>query len=321
MSNLQQQTHVKNKIHLRYNSMILLLIVLLISAVLMIFHELAFYPFVFGLFFGFILQRSRFCFVSAYRDMLLIRNTAQTRAVLIAIMLTSLGFTIIHFLIANGIPLSSTGRIYPAGFHTIAGGIIFGIGMVLSGACVSGCLVRMGEGYVVQLVTFSGLLLGSLVGAWHLDWWLKVSINLSQDVFLPELLGWPSAIGIQLFLLVVIYAVVMKVENTNDIFSIFKSGSNAMPYGKAAVYLAFGNIMLLLTYGRLWGLTAGLTHFAGWFAGSFGLPVKEWTFFNFTSGVSDPETGFLLHPLLFLAFAMVIGSLAASLVNREFRWQ
>ena len=319
MTNLQQKNHVKNTINLKPYSMIVLLVALLISVGLLLLHEIAFYPFVLGVFFGFIMQRSRFCFVSSYRDMLLIRNTAQTRAVLFAIILTTLGFTILHF--STGIDLSAAGRIYPAGFHTVAGGIIFGIGMVLAGACASGCLVRMGEGYVMQYVTFAGLLLGSLLGAWNLDFWLQLSIKASPAVFLPKVLGWPLAIGVQLGLLVLFYIIAMRLENTNKVFSFFKPASNAMSYGKAAVYLTLGNILLLLTYGRPWGITSGLTHFAGWAAGNLGVPVRAWTYFTISTGVSEPERGFLLHPLLFLAFAMVIGSLAASLQNREFRWR
>ena len=117
------------------------------------------YPIVFGFIFGFVIQRSRFCFAACFRDIFLIRNTAQTRAVLLALFINTLGFTLVHFLLDGD--LAAAGHVYPVGLHTMVGGLLFGFGMVIAGSCVSGCLTRIGEGNLMQVVALLGILLGS----------------------------------------------------------------------------------------------------------------------------------------------------------------
>ncbi|MDR0923468.1 MAG: transporter, partial [Hungatella sp.] len=46
----------------------------------------------FGIAFGYILQRSRFCFTAAFRDPCITGSTSVTRAVLVAVAVGSVGF-------------------------------------------------------------------------------------------------------------------------------------------------------------------------------------------------------------------------------------
>ncbi|NLM51774.1 MAG: YeeE/YedE family protein [Firmicutes bacterium] len=283
------------------------------------FYQRAFYPYLFGLFFGYIMQRSRFCFAAAFRDIFLIRNTALTRAVLVALFLTTVGFSVLHF--ALGINLTVVGRIYPAGLHTILGGLLFGFGMTVAGACVSGALVRMGEGNVMQYVTFLGLLCGSLWGAWHLNWVVPFSIAKTPTIFLPEQLGWPAALSLQLGCFVLFYFWALKVEKTKHVFSIFKKISAAMPYGRAAVYLAVGNTLFVIFYGKPWGITTGITSLAGWVAGKLGIAVNDWLYFQENFWLADDGGALIAHPLILLALGMLLGAMLASLYHHEFRWR
>ncbi|MCJ7691089.1 MAG: transporter, partial [Clostridiaceae bacterium] len=58
-----------------------------------------------GISFGFILQKSRFCFTASMRDPFLTYGTTLTRAVLIALAITSIGFTAIKYGdFARGLP-------------------------------------------------------------------------------------------------------------------------------------------------------------------------------------------------------------------------
>ena len=52
---------------------------------------------VFGCCFGYILQRSRFCFTASLRDPWISGSTAITKAVLIAFAITTIGFTAIKY--------------------------------------------------------------------------------------------------------------------------------------------------------------------------------------------------------------------------------
>lgn len=158
---------------------------------------------VFGVAAGFTLQRSRFCFAAAMRDPLLTGGTSLTKAVVIAIAVATAGFAAIQYAAASrgaGIP----GNIFPAGFHTAAGGLLFGIGMVIAGGCASGTLMRVGEASLMQVISLVFFMIGSLWGAKDFEWW-SVRFMQSEGVFLPELLGWPLALSLQFALLLVIF--------------------------------------------------------------------------------------------------------------------
>jgi uncharacterized membrane protein YedE/YeeE len=45
---------------------------------------------------------------------------------------------------------------------TIIGGVLFGVGWAMTGACPSGALVQLGEGKLIAFATLAGI----LVGAW-----------------------------------------------------------------------------------------------------------------------------------------------------------
>jgi hypothetical protein len=86
-----------------------------------------------GCIFGFILQRSRFCFTAAMRDPYLTGGTSLTRAVLIAFAVATIGFAAIQFaFVSRGMPMPGQGYVVPISFATAAGAFIFGIGMVIT---------------------------------------------------------------------------------------------------------------------------------------------------------------------------------------------
>lgn len=117
-----------------------------------------------GIIFGFILQRGRFCMNSAFRDILVLKEFSLIKAVVLAILVSMLGFAIMSF--AGIITLN------PKGFAPIAnivGGFIFGLGMTLAAGCASGTTYRVGEGMMGSLVALLGYSIGAYVtksGAW-----------------------------------------------------------------------------------------------------------------------------------------------------------
>lgn len=166
-----------------------------------------------GIIFGFILQKSRFCFVSAIRDPYLIGSTALTKAVLIALTITTIGFTTIKYgSFIHGETIPGQDFITPISFATIIGGILFGIGMVLAGGCASGILMRTGEGFQMQMIALIFFIIGSLWGAHDFEWWEKVFISNGKAIFLPDLFGWFGALVLQLFLIGFLYIIADKWE-------------------------------------------------------------------------------------------------------------
>ncbi|MDI6825532.1 MAG: YeeE/YedE thiosulfate transporter family protein [Bacillota bacterium] len=107
-----------------------------------------------GLAAGCVVQRSRLCFAGAIRDAFLWRMPSRARAVLMLLGAALVGVAAVQYLL--GVP----GNVLPVGWHTVVGGLVFGLGMGLAGACALTTLVRLGEGAVAYALAVASLVLG-----------------------------------------------------------------------------------------------------------------------------------------------------------------
>jgi len=172
---------------------------------------------VIGLGFGFILQKAKFCFTASMRDPYLTGSTSITRAVLIAFAITTVGFTAIKYgYFAKGLPIPGMGYVVPISLATAAGAFIFGIGMVIAGGCASGTLMRVGEGFTMQLLSLFFFIVGSLWGAHDFGWWKLNFIVKGKAVFLPDVFGWFGAVALQLLLIAALYIAAEKWESKKN---------------------------------------------------------------------------------------------------------
>ena len=123
---------------------------------------------IFGVAFGMILQRSRFCFTAAFRDPVITGSTSLTRAAFLAVAVGTIGFLSFKpLLYLNWWKPMGTDSVAPLSILTIIGGVMFGIGMVTAGGCASGTLNEsLGEGFQLQWVALLCFMLGSVAGAW-----------------------------------------------------------------------------------------------------------------------------------------------------------
>lgn len=166
-----------------------------------------------GISFGFILQRARFCFTASMRDPYLTGGTSLTRAVLIALAITTLGFTAIKYgYFTKGLPIPGMGYVVPISFATLAGAFMFGIGMVIAGGCASGTLMRVGEGFLMQILSLVFFIIGSLWGAHDFEFWKYHFISKGTAVFLPDVFGWFGAVALQLTIIGLLYIAAVKYE-------------------------------------------------------------------------------------------------------------
>ena len=180
--------------------------------------------FLFGSIVGLLVQRSRFCNTAALRDAMLFKTYRNTKALLIAMMILTIGFT--------GFITVGEGKtmVFDVGFNQVIGLFIFGIGMVLAGACTVSTWVKAGEGNFgavwALLFTFIGMFLYSLV--WSHMYWPPAPAAMTGEVSLETLqLGFANAetlqestgipaifFGlIQFFVLLAIYRVIIRKEN------------------------------------------------------------------------------------------------------------
>lgn len=156
------------------------------------------------------MQRAKFCFAAGFRDPLLIGSTTLIKAIIIAFVISTIGFFIVQYLAAGGNPLNFDlatvpGQIKPIGLHTVLGALMFGTGMIVAGGCASGTLLRVGEGFTMQMVALAGFIIGTTLAANHFEFWDKLLISNAQIVWLPRYLGFFPALVIQLASLILLY--------------------------------------------------------------------------------------------------------------------
>lgn len=163
----------------------------------------------FGASFGIIIQRSRICFAAAFREILITRDGTVMKMVLASIAVGAVGFAILKG--QGHLPMH---MVWPAGWHNIVGGFIFGIGMVIAGGCGVGILVRSGEGYMRSWLAVLGGMMTA--GAWVNIYGYKVGEGwlYGERIFLPEYagLGWGGAIAVTLAFLAFFYLFILWVE-------------------------------------------------------------------------------------------------------------
>lgn len=147
-----------------------------------------------GLLMGAVLQRSRYCIAAALRDSVLFGDTGPARSLLLALAIASVVFGAIQAIRwpAGELPPA----IQPLTAGTLIGPLLFGIGMIPAGGCAASTLLRIGEGHLRFLWTAAGLVLGSMLGAYHYGWWESL-LGQADPVYLPAAVGWPAALVIQ----------------------------------------------------------------------------------------------------------------------------
>jgi uncharacterized membrane protein YedE/YeeE len=151
----------------------------------------------FGVVFGVVFQRSRFCLVRAFREPFMTGDAEHTRAAALALAVSMLGFAILKFA-----DLKDRGDwVFPgAGIGALAGGTLFGVGMTLAGGCGAGSIWRAGEGQVKLWIALLGFALGASLARLALAQAGALQ-KLGWAVFLPSVMGWGGALLLTLAVL------------------------------------------------------------------------------------------------------------------------
>jgi hypothetical protein len=113
----------------------------------------------FGFVLGILVQRARFCMTGAIRDFILFRIDRNLKMVLLILAVISFFYPL--FLTLGWMKPTPM----PAGWFSVIGGIIFGIGMAIAGGCVVSTYNRIGEGSINYLITGIMIPTGIVLGA------------------------------------------------------------------------------------------------------------------------------------------------------------
>ena len=168
---------------------------------------------------GIIFERARFCFFCIFRDAIEDRNTTPILSVLSAIAVGSVGYAI---LFGQFLPDTSTeyfppnAHIGPVSWVLAVAGLVFGIGMTLSGACISGHLYRIGQGSLRAFPALIGSLIGFGLGfaTWN-KLYLSTLIS-APKTWLPHTFGYAGSLFITLAVLLILALIARRWRTTSE---------------------------------------------------------------------------------------------------------
>jgi uncharacterized membrane protein YedE/YeeE len=143
----------------------------------------------FGVVFGFLLQRSGVTDYDVIVKQFLFRDFTVLKVMLAAIVVGGVGVFILH-----GEELANF-HIKPATMlAVILGAVLFGIGMVIYGYCPGTGVAAIGAGKLDALAGFVGMLVGGVLYAFTYDWVAAKILPIADlgKVRLPDIVGLPE---------------------------------------------------------------------------------------------------------------------------------
>lgn len=108
-----------------------------------------------GFLFGFFLEKADLCGASAFSEVVLSKDWGKLTGIWVVIVVSMLGFALLSGL--GLVKLNPKPLIWA---NMALGGVVFGVGMVLAGGCVSGSLFKTGQGNLNSMAALVGIPLG-----------------------------------------------------------------------------------------------------------------------------------------------------------------
>jgi uncharacterized membrane protein YedE/YeeE len=156
-----------------------------------------------GFLFGFFLQKGDLCGSSAFSELLLMKDKRKLLGLWVVIVVAMVGFAVMAQL--GWIRLNPKPFVY---LNYLVGGAVFGVGMVLAGGCVSGCLYKAGSGNLNSIVA----LLAIPVGVMMVEFGPLRTLHVFMKRFVVQsaeggVVTVPSLLGVPFWLLTALFSV------------------------------------------------------------------------------------------------------------------
>ncbi|HHO48381.1 MAG TPA: YeeE/YedE family protein [Desulfobacteraceae bacterium] len=282
-----------------------------------------------GFAFGVVLYRGDYCMVAMLRDFFLIRNTTLLRSFVLYFLVASVLFHVGG--LGSLLPFLPPPTFAPPSLATMAGGVLFGVGIVLAGGCVVGTLYKMAGGNLINWIAFAGILAGSLLYA---EVHPLVQQFSSQTILIHSITAAQNNS--------VLKAVILLTVIAAGLLAIWKwsrhGGLNVTAFAKGyiqpwktAIILALLNFFYYVLSGTPMGITTAYAKAAAYLEQVF-LPghVAGLAYFQENSvifqagetlitGGAGPRMDFISHTELALMVGIFSGALATALYYGEFR--
>lgn len=285
-----------------------------------------------GLAFGIVLQRTRFCFYCMMRDYFEHRNALGLLGLVAALLAGTLGY---HVLFGAFLPSPVPGRL-PPGAHIgpvswvlAAGALIFGLGMALSGSCISAHLYRLGEGAAASPFALLGALIGFGLGFASWNTLYLSAIQSAPVAWLPHTLGYGGSALLQIALLGSIAWLLLRThrppgtpEDTQPMPPISLTALLTRRWAATTGGLLVA-LIAVLAYLRIapLGVTAELGSIARTLAAGWALLPDRLEGLDSFAGCATVVKSTLLSPNGAFVLALIGGAWAAALATGQFRPQ
>ena len=284
-----------------------------------------------GAVFGWVLQRTRFCFLCNLKDFFERREPRGVFAILLALGVGLIGYHVVTGAwivdpFAGHLPPKA--HITPVGWNLILGGLAFGIGMGVSGSCISAHFYRLGEGSLVCLFALIGSILGFLTGFLTWNPLYLALVSAKPVIWLPGAFGFGGALMLQLGALGFLVWAVKKLGGTNPPprpvnpggSSLRKILFNRWPAWVGGLIIGLLGAAVLLRTEPL-GVTSELSRAARLLGDHFALLPERMEGLDAIRGcASRPAEGLFSRGFLFVS-ALVLGSLGSALMAGEFEFE
>jgi uncharacterized membrane protein YedE/YeeE len=156
-----------------------------------------------GMLLGIVLQRARFCFFCHARDYF---ERADARGLLAIVLAIAVGTLGMHWVFGSWLPVPQGGlppeaHIGPVSWALVLAGAVFGLGMVISGSCISAHWYRLGEGSPVAPFALLGTAVGFALGFASWNTLYVLAIAEAPVLWLPAWLGYAGSAALQIAVL------------------------------------------------------------------------------------------------------------------------
>ncbi|WP_293776397.1 YeeE/YedE family protein [uncultured Oxalicibacterium sp.] len=275
----------------------------------------------FGTAFGIVLQRSRFCFYCVTRDFLDQRNARGLLGIVVALAVGILGY---HLIFGAFLPVPTPGRlppqahIGPISWVLAAGAFSFGLGMALSGSCISAHLYRLGEGATASPFALLGTLVGFFLGFLSWNTLYLAAIQEAPVIWLPHHLGYAGSVALQLLALAVVALLLWRAHRKISNIDSGNAWQQRWPAATGGILIGFIGVLAYFRLGPL-GVTAELGSLARTSADQLSLLPTRLEGLDTFSGCATRIKESLWSQNGAFVIALVLGAFAAALSAGDFK--
>ena len=285
---------------------------------------------VFGLIYGFLLQRGDMCFTSAFRDLYAFGYTRVLKGIVVAVVVTTLGWGLA---MTTGWATPDRLWVPPVGWNSLAGGFLFGVAMYIAGGCASGTLYRAGMGYGQFWLTLLGMGAGYYAFLRLFSPWLQAyffrPLQISGPVTLYELLPFPPlvtaalAAGLILAMVALIISPRGLAREAGEMIAFFRQSPARLLRARSWDARAVGLLIGLASTAQfslwtIWGITGPEARITAVVWGALdGTGAAEAN--PYVQGLFQGYPGLVLGPEEVLVAAIVAGAALSSWLNGTFR--